>query len=360
MTESVSDFAPGLTRFPLTELPTPVRRMSALEARLGGPSLWIKSDDRSGPLYGGNKPRKLEYLIGRALERGRAGVLTTGGTGTHHGLATTIAARQAGLRSVLVLLPQPVTDHVLEAMQLMHAYGAEMHLAESVTGVATRGLSLIAGGMLRGEPLELIPTGGTNALGAIGFVRAGMELAEQVRAGELPEPDIIFTALGTGGTAAGLVAGLRIAGLRSRVVSVLVTDLLAPTGRRLAKLAAATVRRLRRSGQAVPPLALAREDFQISREYLGDGYGVPTVAGERAARAAHELEGIELEPTYTAKTFAAFIDAARRGHPGESLLFWNTFNSIDPHGGIERLSAPSELPAAFHRFWSEPVQRQTC
>ena len=342
-----------LERFPLTDLPTPVRRLERLEQELGAVSLWVKCDDRSSPLYGGNKPRKLEYLIARALHRQHAGVLTTGGTGTHHGLATTIAARQAGLRAALVLLPQPVTPHVRESMLLMHAYGAEMHLAESVPAVARRAIGLLAGGILRRAPLSLIPTGGTNALGTVGFVRAALELAEQIRRGELPEPDAIFTALGTGGTAAGLIAGLRIAGLRTVVVPVLVTSILAPTGKRLSKLAAASLRQLRRSGAVVPPVQFPPGSIEIERGYLGDGYGVATAAGEAASDLAARLEGIELEATYTAKTFAAFIDAARSGRHGNNLLFWNTFSSIDPRAGIDRLPDPSELPAPFHRFWDE-------
>lgn len=325
--------------------------MSALERAVGAASLWVKCDDRSGRLYGGNKPRKLEYLIAQALQRGRAGVVTTGGTGTHHGLATTIAARQAGLSATLVLLPQPVNRHVQESMLLMHAYGARMYLAESVAAVAGRVLSLLARAALAGAPLSLIPTGGTNALGTVGFVRAALELAEQVRAGELPEPDAIFTALGSGGTAAGLVAGLRLAGLRSTVVPVLVTNTLAPTERRLASLAAAALRRMRRSGQQIPSLELPA--VAIERGYLGAGYGVATEAGELASRTAFDLEGIQLEPTYTAKTFAAFVDAARSGRYGNNLLFWNTFSSTDPGAPFDRLPEPGELPAPFHRFWQD-------
>lgn len=346
-----SDTAP-LPRFPLTQLPTPVRRLAALEAHTGAPSLWVKCDDRSGPLYGGNKPRKLEYLVADALQRKRAGLLTMGGTGTHHGLATAVAARRAGLRCVLVLVPQPVNAHVRESMLLAHAWGAELQLAQSVTGVVARVAATMAIAAARGAPLALIPPGGTNALGAVGFVRAGLELAEQVRAGELPEPDIVFTALGSGGTTAGLTAGLRAAGLRSRVVGVLVTDTLAPTEPRLARLAGAALSRLRRSGEDLPRSRFTGDDFEISRDYLGRGYGYPTEAGESATRAARELEQIDLEPTYTAKAFAAFLDAARSRHQGEHLLFWNTFSSVDAAAGVDRISDPSELPQPFHRFFA--------
>lgn len=340
-----------LDRFPLTDLPTPVRRLPALEAELGHPSLWVKCDDRSGVLYGGNKPRKIEYLLARALRQGRAGLLTTGGIGSHHGLATAIAAHQAGLRAVLVLLPQPLTAHVRESLLLSHAYGAELHLAASVPAVAAKVLGLTVEAAVRGAPLALIPTGGTSALGVVGLVRAGLELAAQVRAGELPEPDAIFVALGSGGTAAGLVAGLRLAGLRSRVVAVLVTDILPPSAQRLARLATASTALLHRAGEISRQPLFAAADFTIDRAQLGAGYGAASPAGDEAMRRAREAERIALEPTYTAKAFAAFLAAARERR-GENLLFWNTFSSIDPRRGVVRLPGPTELPPAFHRFFS--------
>lgn len=345
--------ADSLPRFPLTQLPTPVRRLAALEAHLGAPSLWVKCDDCSGQLYGGNKPRKLEYLVADALQRRRAGLLTLGGTGTHHGLATAVAARQAGLRCVLVLVPQPVTSHVLDSMLLAHAWGAELHLARSFAGVLARVATILTAAAARRAPLALIPPGGTNPLGAVGLVRAGLELAAQVRAGELPEPDAVFTALGSGGTAAGLVAGLRAAGLRSRVVAVLVTDTLAPTEQRLANLAGAALARMRHSGADLPQLRFAPDDVTVTRDQLGRGYGYATAAGDDATRTAQQVAGMTLEPTYTAKAFAAFLDAARSRRWGEHLLFWNTFSSVVPRAGIERLPDPSELPRPFQRFFTE-------
>ncbi len=188
-----------LPRVPLTTLPTPVEPLERLAHASGIASLWIKRDDVSGTLYGGNKPRKLELLLGAARARGRRRVLTFGAIGTHHGLATAVCARAAGLDTTLVLVPQPVTPHVQRCLLLLHGCGAELHLANGVLDAARRALAILARGRLRGEPLELIPTGGTSSLGALGYVNAGLELAEQVRGGLLPEPAAIFVALGSGG-----------------------------------------------------------------------------------------------------------------------------------------------------------------
>jgi D-cysteine desulfhydrase len=340
-----------LPRHPLTTLPTPVGRLRRLEEACGTGPLWIKRDDRSGPLYGGNKPRKLEWLLGDALARGRRSVLTFGGIGTHHGLATTIAAADAGLHTILVLVPQPVTEHVRRNLLLDFAFGAEMHFVPSVVGAVVAGLRLLAGGRLRGDPLALIPAGGTSALGAIGYVNAAFELAEQVRAGELPEPDWIFVPLGSGGTVAGLVLGLAMAGLASRVAAVLVTDIVPPSAASLARLARSSARRL---GRVCGPIdaPVGARDFTIVREQLGRGYGHATDQGENALRSFSDLEGIELETTYTGKCAAAFLSlAAQPPYRGRNLLFWNTYSSIDPRAHLEKLPDFHELPPAFHCFF---------
>jgi D-cysteine desulfhydrase len=344
----------GLPRHPLTNLPTPVQPLEQVARRRDLGSLWIKRDDVSGPLYGGNKPRKLEWLLGAAMARRRHGVITFGGIGTHHGLATAICARDAGLSSVLVLLPQPLTDHVRRSLLLDHAAGADLHLAGSVAGVAATALRLCGGAVLRGRPLAIIPTGGTSAIGALGYVNAALELAEQVRAGVMPEPDAIFVPLGSGGTVGGLALGCRLAGLRSRVVGVLVTDILPPSSARLARLAGATLRRLRRTAPELPNVAVDAADIAIVREYLGAGYGAVTEAGVAAARLLRDAEGIELEMTYTAKCVAAVLDlAAHPPYREQTVLFWNTYSSIDPATAVGPPPDWRALPPAFHRFFTD-------
>jgi D-cysteine desulfhydrase len=336
----------------LTTLPTPVQPLERLARRCGLGAVWIKRDDRSGPLYGGNKPRKLEWLLGAARARGRRAVITFGGIGTHHGLATAICARDAGLHTVLTLLPQPVTPHVRHCLLLDHAVGAELHLAESVPGVAVAGVRLCAAAALRGAPLAIIPTGGTSAAGVLGYVNAAYELAEQVRAGVLPEPDAIFVPLGSGGTVAGLALGCRLAGLRTRIVAVLVTDIFPPSPARLAGFGRAALRRLRR---VAPELATERIDpsaFTIVRDYLGTAYGAVTDAGLAAQRLLQDEEGIALETTYTAKCMAALLDlAGRPPYRDQTVLFWNTFNSVDVDASVGPLPDWRALPTPFHRFF---------
>jgi D-cysteine desulfhydrase len=345
-----------LPRVQLTTLPTRVHRLARLGEELGVEELWVKRDDESGALYGGNKPRKLEFLLGAALQRGRRTVMTFGGIGTNHGLATALCARALGLRTILVLLRQPVTAHVRHCLLLDAAAGAELHYAPTVAGVAVR--ALCAGGreLLRGNRPDIIPTGGTSPLGTLGYVNAAFELQEQITAGELPEPAWIFVPLGSGGTVAGLVLGAKLAGLRARVAAVLVTDILPPSARGLARLARRTLGVLRHAASEVSRVQVTTSDFHIIRAYVGAAYGAPTEAGRRARDLVARCEGITLETTYTAKCLAALMDSVRTGpYRTGPVLFWNTFNGVDVAVQLGPLPDYRQLPRAFHQFFTGPV-----
>lgn len=340
-----------LPRVPLTSLPTPVQRLVGLERLIDGASLWCKRDDLTGTgtIYGGNKPRKLELLLGAARARGRRRLLTFGGLGTHHGLAAAACGRAAGLATTLVLVPQPVTPHVQRNLRMLHALGADLRLARSSAHAVAMGLGVLAGGVLRGEPMALIPAGGTSPLGALAYVNAGLELVEQIRAGQAPEPEAIFVAVGSGGTTAGLLAGLRLGGLSSRIVAVRVNDIMPPSPRRLLGLARTCLRRFAPDAN----VRLTADDLVLDLRYLGPGYGAVTPEAEAALRQLADCDGIPLETTYTAKCLAAFLDHARdpalRGRP---LLFWNTFSATEPAIPDGGLPAPDALPVPFRRFFA--------
>jgi D-cysteine desulfhydrase len=209
---------------------------------------------------------------------------------------------------------------------------------------------VLARGVLRGERPHRVATGGSSPAGNAGFVSAALELAEQVRAGACPEPAEIWVAVGTGGTFAGLLAGCALAGLRSRVVGVLVTDILPPSERSLRRAALATVLRLRRLDPSVPEVRLAAADFELVRDQLGPGYGAPTPAAREAVAAAAAC-GLQLETTYTGKCLAALCERARRGAlaPGP-VLFWNTYNAVDVAARAPAPLDPASLPPRFRRL----------
>jgi D-cysteine desulfhydrase len=317
---------------------------------LGGAGLMVKRDDRSCAVYGGNKPRKLEFVIGSCLERGVRRLVTTGGLGTNHGLATAILGREAGLETTLVLVDQPVTEKVRESLLLFTAYGAEVVHGRNLPGTALQCLRILGRSPLRGERSALVPTGGSGALGNLGFVSAAFELAEQIRAGMLETPSEIFVPVGTGGTHVGLALGLRLAGVASRVVGVLVTDILPPSPARLARAARATLRRLRRADPSIPELALGPGDFPLITGQVGPGYGSSTPAADEAVCAAAEA-GLRLETTYTGKCLAEIRERARRGTLGKGpILFWNTFNSVDVKERAPHSPDATRLPGSIRRL----------
>jgi D-cysteine desulfhydrase len=316
--------ATDLDRVPLGNGPTPVRELTSLGESRGVAPLWIKDDARYCSV-GGNKARKLEWLLADARRRGKTTILTGGALGTNHGLATATFARRLGMRTVLVLVPQPETEHVRAQLERLRASGAEIHVAPGFWGsfaLAAWLAALHSGPGLR--PPYLVPPGGSSPLGCVGYVRAALELGDQVAAGELPEPSHIVVALGSGGTAAGLLAGLRLSGLRSRLLCVLVSDAIRIDARSVVRLARRTLRLLSAHGMdevAAPPTGTVK----VEPRWIGRGYGHSTPEAERALALLAEREGVALDPVYTAKAMAALLDLNRAGALGAGpILYWHT------------------------------------
>jgi len=297
---------------PDTRYPTPVQRAEGLSRPSS--ELWIKRDDLTHDLYGGNKVRKLDGILEGIRERRVRRVVTVGAAGSHHVLATTVFGRGAGLEVEAVLVPQPRTDHVVEVLRASLGQGLRAFPVGSWAGAPMAIARRIASGA------HFIPVGGSNVAGSMGYVQAARELAAQVRAGELPEPDVCVVALGSGGTAGGLAAGLEAAGLRTLVVGACVS--VPPWALRLGsrRLARACMRRAGVTSPVVP------ERLTADVRFLGAGYGHATSEGAEAARDALEHTGLTLDPTYTAKAFACalwHVRARRAAH----VLYWHTLSS---------------------------------
>ena len=316
-----------LERVPLGNAPTPVRELTGLADEGGIAPVWVK-DDGAYSEVGGNKARKLEWLLADARRRGKRSVLTGGALGTNHGLATATFAARLGMRTILVLVPQPVTEHVRAQLARLRASGAELHIAGGFARSYFLAAWLIASRAARGRDNPYrIPPGGSNGLGSIGYVNAAFELAGQVERGECPEPSHVVVALGSGGTSAGLLAGLGLAGLRSRLVCVRVSDIVPLDARRVATRARRALAVLRRHATGVSVSSPSAADVTVETAWLGRGYGHSTEAGERAMRLFAERSGPELEPVYTAKTVAALLDLNRRGAFGDGpVLYWHTYS----------------------------------
>jgi len=324
----------------LGRFPTPVEHVGALDRP--GSELWVKRDDLTHGGYGGNKVRKLEYVLAAARAKGFERVVTVGAAGSHHVLATTYFANQIGLRVEAVLVPQPRTTHVVEVLRAGVGLGLRCFPVTSWGAVPFVLAQRVAAGA------AYIPVGGSSVLGSMGYVGAGLELAAQVRQGDLPEPDVCVVALGSGGTAAGLAAGFAAAGLATRVVGVCVS--VPPWALRLLSLWLARAC-ARRAGLRSPEASFGamRRRLAIDTRFLGRGYGYSTSDGDAAAADARAAAGLVLDPTYTAKAFAAALWQVR-SRRSRRVLYWHTLSSAPMEPLLEDAPSLDSLEPRLRRL----------
>ena len=351
-----------LSYISLGQFPTPTQKLETLSNWLGI-NLYIKRDDLSGVVYGGNKVRKLEFLLSDALRLKAREIITFGGAGSNHALATAIYSKKLGLQSTSILTLQPNAHYVRQNLLMSHHVGTKLHLCETTWHQRKRKylISLVKTYYLlkywvkdRKVPY-VIPFGGSSPLGAIGFVNAAFELKNQIENDELVEPELIYVAAGSLGTTAGLILGCKAAGLKSRVISVLVIDE-KNTKEHLLNLLIKTNSLLCALDPSFPNITFNEGDINIRKEFSGKQYALFTPDGIDAISLIREKESIQLEGTYTGKAFAAVIhDAKMDILKNKYVLFWNTNNSRDFPEIISRVDYRI-LPKGFHSFFIEKVQ----
>jgi D-cysteine desulfhydrase len=309
--------AETLPHLKLSARPTPVRELPGL-------GIWVKEDGEFGSGgWGGNKVRKLEWLLPDARRRGRRSILTFGGLGTNWGLATALYGREHGMETALALVDQPVDAHVEAQLGRLEASGARIYRTHTKARTVALLPWLFARNARGGRPPYLLPAGGSSPVGALGYVEAALEIAAQVEDGALPEPAYAVVPVGTGGTAAGLALGFQLAGLRTRVVGIVVNDQLRLDGRVIARLARRTAALLERRGARLGLLRLEPDMVELSRDQIGAGYGHPTEAAAQATALAAE-ERLQLDPVYTAKAMAGLLALRADGRIEDPVLFVHT------------------------------------
>jgi len=314
-----------LPHMPLSQRPTPVRRLTGLERYCDGQArVWLKDDGAYGSGgWGGNKVRKLEWILPEALRRGSRTILTVGGLGTNWGLAAALYGRDAGLKTALALVDQPKDEHVRTQLERLRRSGAELHFTHTKARTIAVAPLLMARHFDGFTPPYFLPAGGSNSIGALGYVEAALEIADQVDRGEIPEPSHVVVAVGSGGTAAGLALGLRMARLRSRVVGVVVNDTLRLDEPALEKLAWRSAGLLRTRGARIRVgSASAGLTIESVSDWIGPGYGHRTAESESAAELLADCDGLHLDPVYTAKAMAALIAMNEAGHFGDGPVLY--------------------------------------
>jgi len=347
-TSSLFDAVP---RFPLATLPTPLTDARGLRAALGGPArcprILLKRDDLTGLALGGNKARKLEFLVGDALRQGATAIVTSGAVQSNHARMTAAAARAAGLGVTLVLTTRDPAPALQGNYLLDHLFGADIHLIAAgpdprlavAPDEEARVSEVVDDLRRRGERPYLIPVGGSSAVGALGYAAATVELAGQLAADHI-RPTRLYYASGSRGTQAGLELGWRLVSPSFRLYGIAVSG--GENEKRVRAARAATeAARLVGCDATFDPLQLVTD-----QDHVGEGYGLPTAGGMAAIRLLAASDGVLLDPVYTSKAMAALIAHVRSGAvpPDESIIFLHT-------GGVPALFAYADA------FRSTPADR---
>jgi len=312
-----NDHLKRLPRLALAHLPTPIEALPRLSTALGGPRLFVKRDDLTGLAGGGNKTRKLEFLVAEALAQQADLLLTVGAPQSNHCRQTAAAAAHAGLPCALILrghAPANTTGNLL----LDHLLGAEVHWSgdrerEDVLD------DLTAQARAAGRRPYPIPLGGSNALGAAAYVAAMFELQAQVSTLGLRFDRLVF-ASSTGGTQAGLTVGARLTNFTGEVLGISVDEEQATLQARVAEIATTT------SDLLNAPHAYAPSAITVNADYLGGGYSIMGAPEREAIELFARYEGLLVDPVYTGRAAAGLIDLIRRGviDRDETILFWHT------------------------------------
>jgi L-cysteate sulfo-lyase len=310
-----------LPKVQLGFFPTPIEELTRLSDLLEGPRIFIKRDDLSGLAFGGNKVRKLEYLVGEALSRGADTLVTAGAVQSNHCRQTAAAAARSGLKCELLLggnePEEPSGNYLLDRI-----LGAGVHFSD--TGRKGEALEALAESIRGsgGRPY-VIPYGGSNAVGGVGFVAAMLELAEQTVALGISPDRVVFPS-SSGGTHAGLMVGAAISRFRGKLTGIRIDkeeDQRNASYRRfLTDLAADIAGRLHISG------AWNESSVDLVEDYLGGGYGIPGTLERDAIALLARSEGILLDPVYTGRAMGGMLDLIHTGTIStlETVLFWHT------------------------------------
>ena len=350
----------------LADLPSPIIKASALASEMNGAQIFIKHDGVIGPrkssgtrMFSGNKIRKLEFLLADALACGARSVITFGAAGSNFALATTIYAHLLGLESFCMLKPQHNAKNVQKNLLLQLAYNAHLFYAQ-VPALRDWQAAFVClhEKNKTGYFPYLIPTGGSSIIGIFGFVNGAFELKEQIESGACPLPAIIYVAVGSAGTLAGLLLGLKAARLNIQVKGITVEPIQdrQQFEENLFTLIEESNKVLHGLDRSFPLFNKSEFNYSIDYDHAGSDYGLFSSQGHDAQRLMAKLEGIILDGTYSAKACAALIADMRAGLLHKStVLYWHTYSSYDGADELNGLDFRL-LPHCFHTYFTSDVQ----
>ncbi len=301
------DWLNEIPRYRLGHWPTPLEPLQRLSQELGGPAIWVKRDDCSGLLTGGNKTRKLEYLIADALSEGADTVVTFGAVQSNHARQTAAACAKTGLECHLILtrrVPWKSDNYETNGNILLNQLcDAHIHIMESEDAEAKTG-ELIDSLQSESKKVYLIPPGGSNATGALGYTVCVDELKKQIEEKKINKP-IIFHASASAGTQSGLVFGIQTIGAEIPIIGVNVYH---KNSQNLHQKIMEIVSELQTEHKGSGLVSIPEDIVNIDNSYLGEGYGLPSKKTLDAIRLAASLEGIAFDPVYSGKALEAVVD----------------------------------------------------
>jgi D-cysteine desulfhydrase family pyridoxal phosphate-dependent enzyme len=326
---------------PLGFFPTPLHRLDTLSADLDV-NLYLKRDDMTGfSVFGGNKIRKLEYLISDALAQGCDTVFTFGATQSNHAMQTATACRRYGLTPILYLVAivEPSEEDIKANMLLDKVLGAQLCIvpldgkteSEAVDHAVKLADKHREELEAQGHKCYMVPMGGASEVGSAGFLAGYVELQQQMEQMGIHE-DYIFHSTGTGSTHAGLIAGRKLLGAKTKIIGINASVKPPEHIEKLAKLATASL------DYFGCDLVVTAEEVCCDQNYVGPGYEIPSEEAGSAIKYLARKEGILLDPVYTGKAFAGMLDYIRKGKvaQGSTVVFWHT-------GGVTALFAEKEV-----------------
>lgn len=328
-----------LSRFPrvtLAHLPTPLEHLPRLSEHLGGPDIYVKRDDCTGLGTGGNKTRKLEFLMADALEKKADVIITQGAVQSNHARQTAAAACKLGMRCELVFekrVADPSDTYANSGnVFLDHIFGAGIRYVDKGTDMDAAMESIAAELRERGDSPYVVPGGGSNPIGALGYVNCALELIGQANDRGLVI-DHFVTATGSAGTQAGLIVGLKGSNAGIPLLGIGVNAPRDAQEEKVFRLAAETAQYVGAPG------AVQREDVVANCDYVGDGYGIPTEGMNEAVMLLARLEGLLCDPVYSGKGLAGLIDLVRQGEfaRGQNVVFLHTGGSAGLFGYADQL-----------------------
>ncbi len=345
----------------LGEFPTPVYKLHYLGQKLGLNNLYIKRDDTCGRIlpdksqrFSGNKVRKLEFLLADALAHKAKTVLTFGSFGSNNATATASCCQMVGLGTIAMLKPQPNSPTVRRNLLLMHHYGARLWVSpDEQTRNSITIEAFLHQKQKHGDFPYVLPYGNSCPIGEIGFINAVFELKEQIMQGDLPEPDYIYIAAGSYGSAAGLLLGIKAAHLKTKVVPVMIDPGDSPEKalREILRLFRQTHSLLHELDSSFGPFEITYNDILLNDAFAGPEYGYLTPEAANAIHLMESTEKINLDGTYTSKALAALIHEAQKGTLDDKvILYWHTFCG-DLFTDIISSTDYTQLPQALHSYF---------